>query len=997
MKEKSIFSVFIIGVFLLTSLCHAAGPTDESAVFVGYTSLAPDVLILLDASQNMSLNPAGDTAIWGDTSCSSFSAAQTGYYNTNCSRLAIAKRAVFSLLDFNQNVTIDSSDISSLNVRFGYMRFTGCSTDDPAGAYEAGCNQVIWPIGTSYSTIYCNSTSSCTATSGSSTANSINGEVASGWSTLASAINEAKLYLDYHKSRDTTASECRLKSVILITTGEDTLSCGGNGQSDQADQYKRRRKSVAMAKALADAGYRLYVIGFGPSMPVYLQNTLNWMAYYGGTQNTSVADSGDKTAYNPTLNGSCEESAPPIPPATCGTSGLTSCAASNDPGTANLSGYAFFTANTTDLIQTLSQTINTIREVDYSFATASVASSRIKDENNIYEGSLTYNSTDPFWRGHLKKYDINADGSVGAAVWDAGTVLASADYGRRTIITLKAGSTVEFNATYITPQDLGYTAGDTTSRDKVVGYIRGNPSCNPDNWKLGDVFRSTPITIGSPSAYYYDLRDTNNAFDLFRQAHQRTSAAGNRIILVGANDGQLHAFKTSDGSEAWSIIPPNLLPKLKGLAHTTHPTALTHQYYVDGPVTVADVWLGSGNGTSKNSTDWKTLMIFGEGRGGGSYLWSTSSYCDSGFNATYNATYNQYCGFYAFDVSNTLSPTYLWHLNPTAEQAPYLGDPWGKFYIGRVKMSGNEKWVGFIGGGYNGADCKSGHSCDTRGKGFFVVDLSNGSILWSYTKANNSDMAYSLAASASIVDSDNDSFIDTVYIGDLGGNMWRFKFCSASSTSSCGTTDWSGGMLYSVSSGEIRPIYTTPTAARDISGNFWVYWGTGDKSDPTASNAQEKMYAVKDNDRSTTYSINDLENITNSTYSGSGVGWYMNLSGQGQKILADPTVFGGVLYFTVYTPGDNRVCSQAGTAALFGVTSTTGVGIFSSSSRSIGIGSGIPTAPVISQKPGGGSPDMYVTVSGGAGTTANTQRVNFNPPGMSNRSNLLYWRDRRIR
>lgn len=1009
MKKHNIFSVFILCIFLMSSPGYAAGPTDETAVFVGFSSLAPDVLILLDASQSMALNPSGGSEKWGSSSCSGpFAASPDAVYNTDCSRLAIAKRAVFGILDPSQNGVIDSSDASSLNVRFGYMSFTGCSADDPGRDYAAGCNRVIWPIGTNYSTIYCNEASSCISTSGASAANCVNGETPSGGSTLSSALGEAKLYLDYHKSRDTTAYECRLKSVVLITAGEDNLSCGGNGQNDQTDQYKRRRNAVAMAKALADAGYKLYVVGFGPGMPQYLQNTLNWMGYYGGTQNTSVSDSGDKSAYNPALNGSCENS---LTTTSCGTSGLATCAASNDPGTAGLSGYAYFAASTNDLIQALSQTINSIREVDYSFATASVASSRVKDENNIYEGSLNYVSSDPFWRGHLKKYDINADGTVGAAIWDAGNVLAAADHGGRVMKTLKAGSLVAFNTTNITPEDLGYTAGDTTSRDKVVGYIRGNSGYNPeaDNWKLGDVFRSTPMTIGSPSPYYYDLRDTStctwsdsgvtktgNAFDCFRAAHQRTSAGGNRLILVGANDGQLHAFKTLDGSEAWSIIPPNLLPKLKNLAHPTHPTSLTHQYFVDGPVTVADFWQGSGDGTSKSSSDWKTLMIFGEGRGGGSYLWSSSSSCDSGFNATYSTTYDKYCGFYAFDVTDPLNPAYRWRLSPTASQAPYLGDPWGKIFVGRVKVGGAEKWVGFIGGGYNSADCKTGKTCDTRGKGFFVVDLSNGSILWSYTRANNSDMEFSLAGSPSIVDSDNDSFIDTAYIGDLGANLWRFKFCTASASSSCGTADWSGGKFYSASSGEIRPIYTTPSVARDTSGNVWVYWGTGDKSDPTASNAQEKMYGVKDNDRTTIYRANDLENITTGTYSGSGAGWYMNLSGSGQKILADPTVFGGVLYFTVYTPGDNKVCSQAGTADLFGVTATTGGGIFSGSSRSITVGAGIPTAPVISFKPGG-SPDMYVTVSGGAGVTANTQRMNFNPPGVSNRSNVLYWRDRRVR
>ncbi len=47
------------------------------------------------------------------------------------------------------------------------------------------------------------------------------------------------------------------------------------------------------------------------------------------------------------------------------------------------------------------------------------------------------------------------------------------------------------------------------------------------------------------------------------------------------------------------------------------------------------------------------------------------------------------------------------------------------------------------------------------------------------------------------------------------------------------------------------------------SGDVWVYFGSGDVNDPTASNAQEKMYAVKDNlPRTATYRLNDLENIT---------------------------------------------------------------------------------------------------------------------------------------
>ena len=72
---------------------------------------------------------------------------------------------------------------------------------------------------------------------------------------------------------------------------------------------------------------------------------------------------------------------------------------------------------------------------------------------------------------------------------------------------------------------------------------------------------------------------------------------------------------------------------------------------------------------------------------------------------------------------------------------------------------------------------------------------------------------------------------------------------------------------------------------------------------------------------------------------------------------------------------------------------TTGSG----STRSVVLGVGIPSAPVISLKPGSQPvPDLYVTVSGGAGMGASTMRADINPVSPSNRTNLLYWRDRRL-
>lgn len=996
---------FLCWLPLMGNVEATTPPAGEEALFT--TSTAPDALILMDLSGSMTWNPAGGSNIWGNSSCSGsfYSTWGTGH-DVNCSRLAIAKRAIFDILDDNDDNTVSGSDETSLGVRIGYMRFYNCSSDDTGGDYTSGCIRLIRAIDTKYSLTYCAQNSSCSITDGGSSSSCVNGESATGGTPLASALNETKLYLNAHKAGD-SASACRQKFVILISDGADTFACSGDGGECQSHQYKRRRESVAKAKALADAGYKVFVVGFGSGMPDYLENTLNWMAYYGGTDNPNAANSGSTSGYNPSAVTSCTNDAS-TGSATCGGSSVADFkATSNDPGYAALSGYAFLASDADQLATALKTAINIIREATYSFSQSSIQSSRTEDENYIYEGSFQPISGDPFWQGHFKKYTINSDGTVGDVLWDAGTLLRDRSAADRNILIYKAGQTdlAEFKTTNtdLTTTILGVTTD--AARTAIIGYIRGESAYNPDNWKLGDIFRAAPVTVATPSTYFEDLRDTGsspNAFATHRTNHVRASTGTNpqRILLVGANDGQLHAFKASDGSEAWSFIPPNQLSRLKLIAHATEPTALTHQYFVDGPLTVADAWIPAtaSAGTSKSASDWHTLAISSEGRGGGTTLWSSSASCETGFNSAYSSTYTQYCGYYGLDLNSSLTPTFKWRLGFSSAQAPYMGAPWSKMMVGRVWLSGNERWVGFIGGGVSTSGAAN------SGKGFFVVDLYDGTVLWSYTKADNSNLDSPMPAPPAVVDTDNDGFIDRAYIGDLGSNMWRMKFCSYADGSSCGTSSWTGGRLFEAnSSSGNRPIYTTAAVAKDTSGNLWVYWGTGDKTDPTSSSAQEKFIGLKDTDGSSTRTISDLQNITSegSYYDAdTKYGYYINLAGQGEKMLADPTVFGNLVYFTTYTPAQGGdPCGTAGTAKLYGLNFKTGAGALplTDSPRSMSIGTGIASAPVISMKPSGGlTPDLYVTTSGGGGTASQTQRVNINPPGLSNRTNLLFWKDKRV-
>jgi type IV pilus assembly protein PilY1 len=982
---KILWALILCHLLFIPSVCFA----DETDLF-SY-SVSPDALILFDLSGSMDQDPSGNNC-----------------WSSGCSKLAMAKNAIFAILDDNNDGKIDSNDETSLRIRIGYMRFYNCSSDESPLNYSSGCNTLIVPIASTdpppfsspsrYSDIW----------------SKVNAENANGGTPLASALSEAKLYLDASKAAD-SGSACRQKFVILITDGEDTFGCNGNGTETQSDQYKRRKASVAAVNALNQAGYKVFVIGFGANMPTLLQNTLNWMAYYGGTNNPSATDSGNTSAITPSTNACAADS-------------------SNDPGNANLSGYAFIATDPNSLGDALSRAFDYISNSRVAFTASTVAAFRTTAENFLYQASFQPVNGDPFWLGHLQKYNINTDGSVGSMVWDAGSLLQSRVYSTRKLFTLISGTGVPFSDSsgFFSPQGLakqylGVSTG--TQAQAIVQYIEGDSTCNPDSWYLGDIFHSNVMSIGSPSPYFTDIYSPQ-AFANF----QSNNASRQRIVLVGANDGQLHAFSASDGSENWSFIPPNQLPRLAFLAHQKDPTTLTHKYFVDGGASAADVWLGSGDGTTKSSSDWHTLLVFGEGKGVRdstdkypNYQWSSSSTCDSqnpssDFTKAYDSSHPYYCGYYAFDITNTSAnpPVFKWLLNfPTGgpQTQQYLGEPRSKMAIGRVKISGSEKWVGFIGGGYaTEAD---------RGKGFFVVDLSDGHVVWSYTKANNSSMNYVITASPGVVDTDNDGFVDTAYVGDSGGNMWRFKFCTQADGNGCGTGNWSGGMLFQSSSG--RPIYTAVTVTRGDAGSLWVFWGTGDRENPLSTSGQDSFFAVKD-DCTSTYTIGNLQDISTqgTTYSGTGSGWYVNLAGAGEKELADPTVFGGIVMFTTYTPdtSDSNPCNKVGTAKLYGIAMMqvaisgykydSGAGVLSTPSsasstaggaRSVTLGSGMAKEPVLSQKPApGGSTDLYVSVSGGIGvgpsivsdaqlgSTPLTDRLRTTAPS----TQILHWKDGRV-
>ncbi len=333
-----------------------------------------------------------------------------------------------------------------------------------------------------------------------------------------------------------------------------------------------------------------------------------------------------------------------------------------------------------------------------------------------------------------------------------------------------------------------------------------------------------------------------------------------------------------------------------------------------------------------------------------------------------------------------------------------MGESWSEPFIGKVKVeeSGNlvERWVAFVGGGFDYSNI--------LGRAFFVVDIKTGDILWEFSYEDKAEeksfMNHALAASAVGADINSDGFIDRVYMGDLGGQMWVFDVSFNAATQKS-NSQWSGKRLFKAPATptEKHPIYYQPAVAFDQNKNPWVYFGTGDREYPkNLINPPERFFALRD-DGMGAYprTVDLLSNVTfSNTYAQDPTkkGWYIQLEKSGdrsEKVLAKPAIFNRLVYFTTFTYVDTAdPCTVSGISRLYIVEYLSGGGAtnFSdqsylnetTSQRTIEIGTGVPSSPVISINLKGQATVIIGTTSG----QVFSQQI-FSPAKLKD---LLYWR-----
>jgi len=655
-------------------------------------------------------------------------------------------------------------------------------------------------------------------------------------------------------------------------------------------------------------------------------------------------------------------------------------------------GKAFFATDATQLAVALGSIFDTILEGNYVFTSPTVSSVRTSDRNYLFLG--TFQPEQPpatLWEGHLYSYSISGVDNL-TLRWDTNDLLDNTTAASRKMYTASpGGSRILFDNSAITTSMLSVST--TTELNNVINYVRGTSR----SLKLGDIYHSKPVLVGEPSPFFVD---SGYSTGVGGTSFYETYIHRKRVLYAGANDGTLHAFLAGSwggssydhgtGAELFAYIPRLLLPTIKNFVPTS---TSSHRYWVDSSPRIADVWLPTDNTDSlKDSSEWKTVLVTGL-RSGGS-------------------------GYFALDVTNPDDANYpktLWEY----QDPSILADSWSEPYIAKVKIRNQatgtatetavrDRWVAIFGGGMS-------DSGDV-GKTLIVMDLASGVPLKVFgpTGIDNE-----IVASPTPV-LDGNGYIRYIYVPDLSGNLYRFDLQTVG-TKNTGLTEWTFYKVFQPSTTGRQPAFHRVEAGAVTDGLRYVFFGTGNQEYPISDNGAGKFYAIKNADTdNTTILETSLTDITSSIDANAGFtgaissGWKLDLgaistttgvdnaSHAGEKVLSDPVVFNGAVYFTTYAATSSNPCTSGGTSRLYGLGYQTGgaamtpvggetpVSGNTMVSRHVYTTLGVASSPTLSINPSGVS-SIFVGFSGVAGGTGSVKEIQVQSP--TKYKNIKSWKE----
>jgi len=574
-------------------------------------------------------------------------------------------------------------------------------------------------------------------------------------------------------------------------------------------------------------------------------------------------------------------------------------------------------------------------------ATTQSTAATAVNSTGLHRGSVAYlaqfTTSDNFqdWTGNMNAWTIDpvtgfVNTTPGTQIWSAQTQLDLQDYNNGRLIAtwdpvahtgipfrwnvgvapagISAGSAIGA-ALQTFPADLNghhvldYLRGDSTHELRNAGQFRNRTH------KLGDIVASAPLYVGPPDG----LAQTADYF-AFAIANQNRTP----MIYVGANDGMLHALNAATGDEMFAYVPNGVWNNLIKLVSPFYNSQ--HLFFVNGSPRSADVKYAS-------DSTWHTVLVTSLGAGGNTL-----------FALDISAPDTIVAGGEA-----ALASAALWEFSDVD-----MGLSFSEPAIANTAAG----WMVFAGNGYNSPSQKPV---------LYGLEPQHGTMLSKIDLCSkvagvcNAALANGLS-SVSVVNSYGQvsAPANTVYAGDLQGNVWRVDITNSN------PANWVVSVIYQArdASGNIQPITTVPAVTLNpqfpqLLGTM-VYVGTGQflgVGDLTTTGVQS-IYGIFDPPTAAAPPLgfagiptrmNLVQQLLASDVTSAGVqvriepnvmpvtlpqpnrGWFVDLSlVSGERVITDPAIeSGGGLVFTTYQPNSSQ-CVGGGSAWLMVLNYATG-------------------------------------------------------------------------
>jgi hypothetical protein len=343
--------------------------------------------------------------------------------------------------------------------------------------------------------------------------------------------------------------------------------------------------------------------------------------------------------------------------------------------------------------------------------------------------------------------------------------------------------------------------------------------CKP----MGDIINSVPKLVADPP-YFYNF-DSYSSFKYNGSVRTRDDLA-----YVSSNDGALHAFLISDGTEKWRFYPYAVTSDLS-LATTNAvdnmcSSAYCHKFLLDGSPQAADVKVYEE--TTSTVKKWKTILVTGQGKGGSSFF---------GLDVTYGNDF----------IAATNPSKLLWEYSSsdlglaTSTPVTQRVSVFEEATIAPTVSTSESSWITFFGSGSASTTLLQSE----KQSYIFAINSWDASPVWEDLAGNDvasvklsaTELKNDKPASPIVVDLFNDDYLyDAIYAGNLYGNMYRVSNIGVNQVPvvqeiyDSGLTD------------HTSPVTAKAEVAYADNNDYWIYFGTGRYEDQVDKFTVDQQY-----------------------------------------------------------------------------------------------------------------------------------------------------------